>query len=132
MTLKLLVIEDEALIAMQIEGALHQQGHSVVGVVDTLSDAMSAADRDRPDLALCDVKLGGGECGRTVAAALAERGIPCVFLSGNCPDEGGHPLVLGCVPKPFHVAGLAAAVRAAHAVATGIDGVTPPQGMRFY
>lgn len=129
--LKLLVVEDEAIVAMLVEDALSLHGHEVVGVADSMASAVEAVEAARPDLALCDVRLADGDSGVDVAEALAARGIPCLYLSGNCPQTRSHPLILGCVAKPFHTAGLGLAVRAAHARATG-HAVELPAGMTFY
>lgn len=117
--LNILIVEDEALVAMLIEDALTLHGHRVVGIADTLAAAMALAEGDRPDLALCDVRLAHGDSGVAIAQALAARDIPCVFLSGNCPDAVSDPRIIGCVAKPFHTAGLGMAVDAAYRVARG-------------
>lgn len=130
--LNLLIIEDEALVAMLVEDALTLHGHRVIGIADTVASAMALADGERPDLALCDVKLADGDSGLTAAQLLADRGIPCVFLSGNCPENGGHPLVIGCIAKPFRAGSLGAAVRAAHQTATGRRPSDPPPALKFY
>ncbi|WP_347091078.1 response regulator [Sphingomonas parapaucimobilis] len=130
--LNLLIIEDEALVAMLVEDALTLHGHRVIGIADTVAAAMALVDRERPDLALCDVKLADGDSGLTAAQLLAERGIPCIFLSGNCPERGGHSLVIGCIAKPFRAGSLGAAVRAAHVVAQGGRPSDPPAALRFY
>ncbi|MDQ1230276.1 response regulator [Sphingomonas sp. SORGH_AS_0879] len=130
--LNLLIIEDEALVAMLVEDALTLHGHHVIGIADTVASAMALAEQDRPDLALCDVKLADGDSGLTAAQLLADRGIPCVFLSGNCPDRGGHPLVIGCIAKPFRPGSLGLAVRAAYRVATGQPVDHAPPALKFY
>ena len=130
--LKLLIVEDEALVAMLIEDTLIDIGHSVVGIADRVAEAIRIADRDRPDMALCDVKLLDGESGITVAEELAERGIVCLFVSGNCPLEVSHPLIVGCVAKPFRVHSIAQAVREAHAIAHGRPQGDIPLGMTTY
>ncbi|MDR6115347.1 response regulator [Sphingomonas sp. NCPPB 2930] len=130
--LDLLIIEDEALVAMLVEDALTLHGHNVIGIADTVSAALELADAQRPDLVLCDVKLADGDSGLTAAQLLAERGIPSIFLSGNCPERGGHPLVIGCIAKPFRPGSLAAAVRAAHRAAQGERPSDPPPALRFY
>lgn len=130
--LNLIIIEDEALVAMLVEDALTLHGHRVIGIADTVSSAMALADAERPDLALCDVKLAEGDSGVTAAQLLADRGIPCVFLSGNCPEQGGHPLVIGCIAKPFRAGSLGAAVRAAHLTAIGKRPSDPPPALKFY
>jgi DNA-binding response OmpR family regulator len=130
--LNLIIIEDEALVAMLVEDALTLHGHRVMGIADTVSAAIALVDQERPDLALCDVKLADGDSGLTAAQLLADRGIPCVFLSGNCPEQGGHPLVIGCIAKPFRAGSLGAAVRAAHLAALGRRPSDPPPALKFY
>lgn len=130
--LNLLIIEDEALVAMLVEDALTLHGHRVIGIADTVASALTLADQEQPDLVLCDVKLADGDSGLTAAQLLADRGIPCVFLSGNCPERGGHPLVIGCIAKPFRAGTLGAAVRAAYQAAKGERPRTSPPALRFY
>ncbi|WP_312490464.1 response regulator [Sphingomonas sp.] len=130
--LKLLIIEDEALVAMLVEDALTLHGHQVTAIADTLAAALEAVDAERPDLVLCDVKLAEGDCGITAARLIADRGIPCVFLSGNCPDQGGHPLIIGCISKPFRPGSLGSAVHAAYAIAKGGRPSEPPATLRLY
>lgn len=130
--LKLLIIEDEALVAMLVEDALTLHGHHVTGIADTVAAAMELVEAERPDLVLCDVKLADGDSGIMAAQLIAERGIPCVFLSGNCPDHGGHPLVIGCISKPFRAGTLGAAVHAAYVIARGGHPNDPPAVLRLY
>lgn len=131
-SLRIMLVEDEALVAMLVEDALTLHGHVVTGVADTQASALALAEADRPDLALCDVRLAHGDSGRTVAVALAARGIPCLFLSGNCPDDADHPLILGCVAKPFYTAGLGYAIAAAMARVHGEPPERVPHELRFY
>lgn len=130
--LKLLIVEDEALVAMLVEDALTLHGHHVVGVVDTLAAALEVADRERPDMALCDVKLAMGDNGIAVAEAMAARGIPSIFLSGNCPAASTHPLILGCIAKPFHNATLGDAVNASFAILHGQTPARIPAMLTLY
>lgn len=130
--LKLLVVEDEALVAMLVEDALTLHGHHVVGIADTLAMALDMAEAERPDMALCDVKLALGDDGVLVAQALAERGIPSIFLSGNCPAARSHALIVGCIAKPFHNAGLGDAVNAAYAVTQGRPPAQLPSMLTLY
>lgn len=131
-TLKLLVVEDEALVAMLIEDALTLHGHSVIGIADTLADALALADAETPDMALCDVKLALGDDGIAVAEALAARGIPCIFLSGNCPPSASNKLIIGCIAKPFHNASLGDAVNAAYGCAKGTAPASMPSILNLY
>ncbi len=131
-SLKLLVVEDEALVAMLVEDALVLHGHRVIGIADTLALALELANADRPDMALCDVKLALGDNGIAVAEALAARGIPSIFLSGNCPDASTHPLIIGCIAKPFHNAALGDAVNAAYGIVNGAKPDRVPAMLTLY
>jgi two-component system, response regulator PdtaR len=116
--LRVLVVEDESLVALEIESLLTAAGHAVVGVAE---DRASAAELARvtepvPDLALVDMRLAHGANGLEVAADLAALGIAVLFVTGNCPAERGQGLALGCLHKPFTEGELVASVAAAEAV----------------
>ena len=81
--LRLLVVEDEALVAMQLEDMLDELGCVVVDVAGTVSRGVALAG-DRAvalDGAILDVNLGGEKV-YPVAERLAERGVPFVFCTG--------------------------------------------------
>lgn len=128
----LLIVEDEALIAMMMEDALISRGHRVVGVADTLPSALDLAGAHAIDLALCDVRLANGDSGVEVATQLAQQGIPVVYVSGNCPADAPHPLVIGCVNKPVPVAALHATVLAACQIAKADEPVAVPPALILY
>lgn len=108
--MRILIVEDEALVALQMRGALQRAGHQVTGVADTLTEAIESAEQHRPDLALVDLQLAQGCNGLDVAAELKKRGVPSLFLTGNCPGLDRGDLALGCLHKPFNETQLAAAV----------------------
>jgi DNA-binding response OmpR family regulator len=78
---KVLVVEDEALVAMLVEDALVDAGFDVLGPAATVDEAMSVLARERPDAVVLDLNLAG-ETSTPVADALAERGIPYVIATG--------------------------------------------------
>ncbi|EYD74340.1 Two-component response regulator [Rubellimicrobium mesophilum DSM 19309] len=117
--LRILIVEDEALVALEIEGMLAMAGHEPVGQADDLPSALAAAESEKPDLALVDIQLAQGTSGLDVAAALKERGVPVLFATGNCPTERGRGLALGCLHKPISDRALAAAIETAGAVLRG-------------
>ena len=117
--LRILIVEDEAVVALEIEGMLAMAGHEAVGQADDLPSALAAAEAEKPDLALVDIQLAQGTSGLDVAAALKARGVPVLFATGNCPTERGRGLALGCLHKPISDRSLAAAVEAAGAVLRG-------------
>lgn len=132
--LRLLVVEDEGLVALEIEAALTDAGHDVLGVAD---DQASTIDfirhaRMRPELALVDIRLASGSSGLDVAAELAVLGVPVLFVTGNCPAERGRSMALGCLHKPFTDAELVASVAVANAVIHGRQPVHVPTAMHLY
>ena len=78
---RVLVIEDEALVAMLIEDMIHDSGDEMVGSACRLSDALVLAQETQADVALLDINLGGA-LAYPVADVLRERGVPIVFTSG--------------------------------------------------
>src|SRR5215204_1232525 len=78
---RVLVIEDEALVAMLIEDMIHDSGGEMVGSACRLSDAVALAQETQADVALLDINLGGA-LAYPVADVLRQRGVPIVFTSG--------------------------------------------------
>lgn len=70
---RVLIVEDEAVIALDLCDLLESWGHEVAGVVCTLGDALAAAGEGMPGVAIVDVALGIGEDGVRVAAELKRR-----------------------------------------------------------
>ena len=81
--LRVLIVEDEGLVAMNIESALTEAGFKVMGIVDTEADAVAAAERLQPDVVVMDVTLGEGNgisAGKAIVEKIKAR---IVFVSGN-------------------------------------------------
>jgi CheY-like chemotaxis protein len=98
---RILVVEDEFLIALDITGALEQGGLVVIGPLASVRDALRALESEKVDGALLDANLGGEPVGR-VADALLARKVPFAFVSGygreQLPQQHqGAPLI----GKPF-------------------------------
>ncbi len=79
--LRILVVEDEAMIAFFIEDCLQKLGHTIIGPAARVSTALVLARTEAIDLALLDVNIAGEEV-YPVADELKARGVPFVFLSG--------------------------------------------------
>ena len=107
--MKVLVVEDESLIAMQIESVLRAAGHDVVGPVGRLDRAVSCALDGRLDAAVLDVNLNG-HLVTPLADILVERGVPFVFATGY--GEAGAPegFDVPIVRKPYNVHQIVAAL----------------------
>jgi DNA-binding response OmpR family regulator len=78
---RVLVVEDEALIAMLVEDMIHDSGGEMVGSASMLTDAVDLARKTQADVALLDLNLKG-KLAYPVADVLRERGMPIVFTSG--------------------------------------------------
>lgn len=83
---RILVAEDEALIAMQLEADLQDAGHEVVGPCLSLGACMDMLDGAPIDAAVLDVDLGGADV-FPVAKVLSERGVPFVFHTGSAAHD---------------------------------------------
>ena len=83
---RVLLVEDEALVALMMQETLTEFGFQVVGPVGTASEALSAARDSQIDAAVLDINLGDGLV-YTVAEILAVRGVPFVFVTGYESDS---------------------------------------------
>ena len=95
--LRVLIVEDELLLAMDYEEMLLREGATVLGPVGRQSRALALLQRERPDVAILDLNLAG-ERSTAVAEALAAQGVPFVIVSGY---GGGtlHEPALRDVPR---------------------------------
>ncbi|KQR82166.1 response regulator [Sphingomonas sp. Leaf343] len=112
--LSVLIVEDEALLAMDIEAMVEDAGHRVVGEAASLYDVEGLPGHLRPDLAFVDIQLAKGTSGLDVCAVIRRRWTDAivVFVTANplkIPADfaGGH----GVIPKPFSRNGLMSAMR---------------------
>lgn len=101
--LRVMIVEDQALLAMELELVLGDAGCDVVGCAMDAEGALSIAERERPVLALVDVNLLDGMTGPQIAHRLVrDYGAAVVFLTAN-PEQipEGFAGALGAVCKPF-------------------------------
>jgi CheY-like chemotaxis protein len=101
--LRLLVVEDEPFIALDLQMLSASAGHDVVGVADTLASALELAAAETPEAALVDINLADGFSGLKLSRALRQDGCRAVgFITGNVdqvpPDFAGAVAVL---EKPY-------------------------------
>lgn len=109
--LRVLIVEDEALVAMLIEDMLTDLGHEVAGVAARVEQAQILARESEIDLAMLDLNLSGQRTD-SVAHVLAARGIPFVFATGY-GAAGVEDDIWRDVPvlqKPFQIEDLARAI----------------------
>ena len=84
MTARILIIEDEALVAMELRFVLEDLGHKVVGVASTSKSAQNLARENEVDLALVDIHLSDGATGIELGRRLGqEMGVSVLFMTAN-------------------------------------------------
>ncbi|RYE93663.1 MAG: response regulator, partial [Oxalobacteraceae bacterium] len=114
----LLVVEDESLVAMDLDGQLHDMGYQVCGCVDNGRDAIVRARAERPDLILMDIVLKGDMDGIAAASVIGkELHIPVLFLSAysddRTVDRAADAWPYGYLTKPFQNRELRAGIEVA-------------------
>jgi two-component system, response regulator PdtaR len=108
-----LIVEDEILVAMDLERILEDAGHHVAAIAADQKEAMCAGAK--VDLAFVDINLRDGATGPEIARDLAERfGVRIVYVTAN-PAQIGQPAAnaIGCIQKPFNEAAILAAMASA-------------------
>lgn len=102
---KVMVIEDEAIIAMDIVDIVSDVGHRVTGIARTRKEAVELASRDKPDLILSDIQLADDSSGvDAVNDILAQfSDIPVIFITAypECLLTGERPEPAFLITKPF-------------------------------
>ncbi|TPG54973.1 response regulator [Sphingomonas glacialis] len=122
---RVLIIEDEPIIAMDIETIVRDLGHDVTGVAVTRDEAVALAMEDRPGLVLADIQLADDSSGiDAVKDILAEFEVPVIFITAF-PERlltGERPEPTFLITKPFQ----RSTVKAAIAQALFFDQATVP------
>ena len=115
---KILVVEDEFLLAAELEHHLQQAGFTVVGIASSAEEALEFAISEKPDLAVMDIRLAGPRDGIEAAICLrSQLGIPSIFATAHADEatrkrsEAAQPL--GWLHKPFSGSALIAMVKKA-------------------
>ena len=110
---RVLIIEDEPIIAMDIETIVRDLGHEVTGVAVTRDEAVAAAMADRPGLVLADIQLADDSSGiDAVKDILAEFQVPVIFITAF-PERlltGERPEPTFLITKPFQRSTVKAAI----------------------
>jgi DNA-binding response OmpR family regulator len=128
---RVVVVEDEPLVAFDNEHLLTEAGYEVVATVDTLADVTRLLAEEELDLILSDIALRGEGDGMDVARAAAAKGVPVLFVSGNCPVEA-LSLGVGCLAKPYSERTLKNAILAVDRTLRGEKVKRLPPGLSLY
>ena len=144
---RILIVEDEPLVAFDNELMVSAAGYTVVATVDSVREALAILERELApveeaaaeedaadrgiDLILTDITLTGERTGLDLAAEASARGIPVLFATANPPD-GGEGHALGVLCKPYNERRLKAALKAVEQRLAGKTRVKAPDGVIFY
>lgn len=130
MTARILIIEDEFLVALDMQVGLEDAGHEVIGVGDDWSSAVKLAELN-PGVALVDINLCDGATGPSIGAWLGQEiGCTVIFVTANPRQiDKAIPGALGVMIKPVDSRQVVEAVEFAVAARNGHQTPTPPPGL---
>lgn len=131
MSQRILIVEDEVLIALDLAAALEDMGHEVVATTGDSRDALAWA-RDGIDIALVDLNLRDGPTGPALGEALArDWGATVIYLTANPRQVSAcGPGPVGVLSKPYTDLALAQALRFAVSLREG-GTAAPPEALRL-
>lgn len=125
-----MIVEDEALLALELECEVEAAGHEVVGLASSSGKAFEVIDQAKPEFAFVDIQLEDGPTGIDIGRRLADRNIPYVFVTGNLkriPEDFAG--AIGAIEKPYTMNGLQNALQYLHAVVVGSETSAPPPSL---
>ena len=130
--LKVLIVEDDLMLADFAEEILVERGYEIIGIARTVAEAIALARDSRPDLVMLDLRLADGELGTEFAAQLPSTGRPGIlYVTGNMSQVA---LTNGdaCLAKPYRSADLVRGLEiVAEIAATGKAQSPFPQGFQL-
>ena len=126
-TLRILIVEDDPLVAMTAAAVLEDAGHDVVGLAYDVEEAWRLARGESPELAFVDINLAGHDEGLALAREFKDRlGLDCIYVSGQIVaarnDRGS---ALGLLIKPYDPRLLVATVDVAREIMAGGSPLPP-------
>jgi len=118
MTGKILIVEDEPIVAMDLQQEIEKFGCEVVGLAESVDEALMAVEKNRPDLALMDVRIVGRMDGIQTARLLRDvYRVPAIFLTSYSDEltisRAARGMPYGYITKPFQSRALKATLRMA-------------------
>jgi DNA-binding response OmpR family regulator len=131
---KVLIAEDDFMIAEMLSEAIAEGGYEVCGIASNAAEVIALGEQHKPDFAVVDLQLAGGSDGIEAATELAKRVKTIIlYATGNChrviekPPPAGH----ACLNKPFTMADVVQALKIVEQISlTGAP--SPPLPRRLY
>ncbi len=130
---KLMIVEDEALVAITLRDELEGAGYQVMDLTDRHAEAVAVARESSPDLALVNIQLGGRDDGIELAKQLKLLGIPVLLISGQVSRaHSAQTVAVGSMPKPYSPLEMAQAVAYLLAHLAGDETLVRPKGLEVF
>jgi two-component system, response regulator PdtaR len=135
--MKILIVDDDVMLADLLEETLLDQGHEICGVTTRIAEAVALVRLHRPDVAVLDMRLKGTELGSDIAHQLAEAGdlrdLGILYVTGGVDFLHQHAVIgHACLQKPYSTAALAAALLIVRSIVRGCAVSGPlPHGMQL-
>jgi len=129
----LMIVEDEALIALTLRDKLGDAGYNVLDLTDRHTEAMAVARESKPDLALVNIRLAGRDDGIELAEQLKALGIPVLLISGQVSRaRSANTVAIASLPKPYDAADMVLAVDYLLARLQGDASLPSPPGLEVF
>jgi two-component system, response regulator PdtaR len=129
----LMIVEDEALVAMELKDVLEEAGYHVLDLTKRVAEAVEVAKTCRPDLALVNIRLAGRDNGVDLAEHLKALGIPVVFISGQrSRADSAETVAIASMPKPYDAADMVIAAAYLLASLDGDNSLPRPVGLEIF
>jgi CheY-like chemotaxis protein len=132
--MRILIVEDELLIALNTQADLEAAGHTVIGIAMTSREAFRQAESGRPDLVLMDVRLAEGNGVEAAQVIHAHWGIVSLFATSYAekPASTGNAAI-GCLRKPYDQRSLVQSIQIIEQVMSGLEPTSPlPSNLELY
>jgi PAS domain S-box-containing protein len=115
---RLIIVEDEAVVALDLQGQLEEMGHQVCGIAQSGEQALAIARENHPDLALMDIRIRGAMDGVQVAEQMGrELHVPVIYLTAHSDADtvqrAARTAPYGYLTKPFQPQELRAGIEVA-------------------
>lgn len=129
----LMIVEDEALVAILLRDELQRAGYKVLDLTDRHDEALEVAKAEKPHLALVNIRLASGDDGIELSKHLKVMGIPVLLISGQVSRASSAKTVaIGSMPKPYDAAEMVLAVAYLLARLKGDDTLPKPDQLEVF
>jgi CheY-like chemotaxis protein len=131
MVKRILIVEDEPLVAFDNETMLADLGYEVVATLDSFGAAVAQLATEQVDLILTDLRLTGDRTGLDLARAAKVRGVAVLSATGHELPPEASKLAVGCLMKPYSERTLKNALNSVDRHLAG-EKCRPPRGMKLF